>query len=242
MAIKINGTTVIDNARELANIASLDATTIATLLASLGGLMGNVDTYTASANFTVPSGVTIVSVIVIGGGGGGPKYNGGNDNSPVASDPGSSGGVSYSNFTVTPASVFAVVVGSGGNGATTNNSNGGSGGSSSFSSLTAGGGGGTRGGSSSGSSNLNIDTTEILQCVGFLTSTAEAKDTVFTAASKSDLRTNSNASASVPYSAGTEWKPGVGGVSGLYTTTNDGSVQNNTSGTGAVGGAVFIFY
>ena len=36
MAIKVNGTTVVDNARELANIASLDATTAATIGAAIG--------------------------------------------------------------------------------------------------------------------------------------------------------------------------------------------------------------
>jgi hypothetical protein len=47
MAIQISGTTVVNNSRELQNIASLDATTAATIGASAGGstTYGDVGTY-----------------------------------------------------------------------------------------------------------------------------------------------------------------------------------------------------
>jgi hypothetical protein len=236
MAIKVNGTNVITNARELANIASLDATTIATLIASLGGLMSNIDTFTASGTFTVPTGVTKVSVALVGGGGGGTKYNLGNDGaSPGPS--GGRGGVSYANIAVTPGASLSVAVGSGGAGSTAySGGNGTNGGNSTFQGQT-GGGGLTNG--TIGSSTMVIG---LYQAAAFARCTTEAQEPIFTAAYKTTERPTGQGSTSTAYSAGGSYIPGAGGERGQFSTSNDGAVTSTIDGTGGVGGAVFIFY
>lgn len=97
-----------------------------------------------SYTFTVPSGVTSVSVVAIGGGQGG----GGSANSAVSTSQGggAGGGLSYGTVSVTPGQQISVAVGSGGSGGTYKNS-GNQGGTSSFGSfiIASGGSGNTVG-------------------------------------------------------------------------------------------------
>jgi hypothetical protein len=107
-------------------------------------------TLTSSGTWTVPAGVTSVSVLAVGGGGGG---GGGVTASTVGSGGGGGGGgvVYAQNYPVTPGAPITVTVGAGGvSGGAANGSNGGAGGNSVFDALTALGGGG--GGSYNGGS------------------------------------------------------------------------------------------
>jgi hypothetical protein len=100
-------------------------------------------TFTSSGSFTVPCGVTSISVECWGGGGAG----GGGDNGSTPGGSGGGGGGYVSNTLVglTPGTVFAYTVGTGGNGGT---GAGGNGGNSTFSTVIANGGtgGATNGG------------------------------------------------------------------------------------------------
>jgi hypothetical protein len=106
-------------------------------------------TTTGTSNWTVPSGVTSVSVLVVGGGGGGGAHIGGG---------GGGGGVVYNgSYAVTPGSNISVTVGAGGTrgygGAGAGQSNPGTaGGNSVFGSITSYGGGGGGGAYSNGTS------------------------------------------------------------------------------------------
>lgn len=99
------------------------------------GVGANVTIFTGSGTYTVPAGVTSVSVLVVGGGGGGGADIGGG---------GGGGQVAYNaSFTVTPGAPITVTIGGGGAGAATGGTLAGSSGtSSSFGSITAAGGGG----------------------------------------------------------------------------------------------------
>lgn len=119
MAIQVNGTQVIGNSRELTNIASVDATTVATLgAAGVGGSALNSwnpgvtpdQTFTSSGTWTKPGNVSSSAFVVfymVGGGSSGGHYYGG---------PGGFGGCA-SILTATmgglPSSV-SIVVGAGG--------------------------------------------------------------------------------------------------------------------------------
>jgi len=116
------------------------------------------DTYTGSTSWTVPQGVTSISVTVVGGGGGG---GGGTEKGNGYGGGGGGGGaVSYGTLAVSPGNVVSISVGSGGNGAGQSNlspGGGDNGGGSSIScpggSVSAGGGkaGGRWGGGAGGS-------------------------------------------------------------------------------------------
>lgn len=113
----------------------------------------NADTvaFTSSGNWTVPAGVTSITVEAWGGGGAG----GGATGKPAKGGGGAGGQYAKRAVTVVPGNTYAVMVGSGGIGAT---GNGGSGGDSTFAGTTVvakGGAGGTgvaTGGAGSGSS------------------------------------------------------------------------------------------
>lgn len=69
-------------------------------------IVTNYQQFTTSGTFTVPSGVTIVQVLIVGGGGGGGTVGAGG---------GGGGGVKFlQNYKVTPAASLNVVVGAGG--------------------------------------------------------------------------------------------------------------------------------
>jgi hypothetical protein len=75
MAIKVNNTTVINDSRQLQNIASIDSATSSTLAGALGG-GASVQTFTSSGTWTKPSSGTVAMITCIGGGGGGARNNG----------------------------------------------------------------------------------------------------------------------------------------------------------------------
>jgi hypothetical protein len=102
--------------------------------------------FTANGTFTVPTGITAVSVSLWAGGGGGKGGgSGASSNAGVAGN----GGTVNAIVTVTPGASISVTVGAGGNGSSgsaSTTSNGSTGGTTSFGSLasiTGGGGGGT---------------------------------------------------------------------------------------------------
>ena len=96
-------------------------------------------TSTGSTNWTVPDGVSTVSVVAVGGGGGGSFNEQGT---------GGGGGLAWANnVSVTPGSTISVTVGTGGNGASSDGNSANNGGNSSFGSIfTALGGLGAQGG------------------------------------------------------------------------------------------------
>lgn len=75
MAIKVSGTSVINDSRQLQNIASIDSTTSSTLASALGG-GASVQTFTSSGTWNKPSSGTVAMITCIGGGGGGARNNG----------------------------------------------------------------------------------------------------------------------------------------------------------------------
>lgn len=74
MAIKVSGTSVINDSRQLQNIASIDSTTSSTLASALGG-GASAQTFTSSGTWTKPSSGTVAMITCIGGGGGGARNN-----------------------------------------------------------------------------------------------------------------------------------------------------------------------
>ena len=102
MAIQVGGTTVINNSRQLQNIASVDATTVAALgSAGVGGGKNNVSSLlvVASETFTVPFACDM-HVLVCGGGGGGAACATGTENAGNGrATGGAAGGVAIKLFT-----------------------------------------------------------------------------------------------------------------------------------------------
>ena len=73
MAIKVGGTTVIDDSRALSNIASVDATTVAALGAAGvggGGGFASQQIFTSSGTWTKPADITKIYIRGCAGGGG----------------------------------------------------------------------------------------------------------------------------------------------------------------------------
>jgi len=96
MAIKINGTTVIDDSRNLINIANLDIITP----------KSNEFVTGSSTTWTVPTGVTRIGVLAVGGGPGGgtQSWYGLHQNSGVSG---------VLNYTVSPGDSISITVGAG---------------------------------------------------------------------------------------------------------------------------------
>ncbi|KKS58205.1 MAG: PE-PGRS family protein [Candidatus Nomurabacteria bacterium GW2011_GWA2_42_41] len=130
-------------------------------------ILANSQTFASNGTFTVPAGVTSITVEVWGGGGaGGP--GGASQNytgywTYTAGGGGGSGGYAKSMFTVTPGATYSIVVGAGGSGTQTgfyvnggqsgrNNEQGVSGASSSF------GSGGTYASATGGTGGVSFDT------------------------------------------------------------------------------------
>lgn len=104
-----------------------------------GGKMQYTVKITGTQNWTAPSGVTSVEVILAGGGGGG----GGNAGAAVGMG-GGGGSVDFAMLTVSPGTAYTITIGGGGGGGTAgaNQSAGGVGGTSYFGGLWSVGGGG----------------------------------------------------------------------------------------------------
>ena len=116
-----------------------------------GGVTSLYYTSVGSTTWTVPAGVTSVSVLVVAGGGGG-----GGTNDRSAGGGGAGGFICQTSFAVTPGAVIPITVGAGGTGGVINSGNNGLNGANSvFGTLNAvgGGGGGANGkaGSNGGS-------------------------------------------------------------------------------------------
>jgi hypothetical protein len=130
MAIQINGTTVIDNSRNLTNLGSaITAAQGGTGLTSPGA-SGNVLTsngttwtsaapaassstktwtaFTSSGSYTVPAGITSIRVYAFGKGGDGGSYN----NSSYSRG-GAGGGCAYGDIAVTPGQTVTITISSG---------------------------------------------------------------------------------------------------------------------------------
>jgi hypothetical protein len=126
-SIKVSGTTVVNDSRELQNIATLDSTTATTISSAVGGGAA-VQTFTSSGTWTKPSSGTVVLVTLIGGGGGGGR----NDGTSYVN--GAYGGylkTKWIQLSDLPSSV-TVTIGAGGAASTTTASAGSQGGDSSF--------------------------------------------------------------------------------------------------------------
>lgn len=105
------------------------------MLCGISNLSGQTTYTTGSGNFTVPCGVTSITVQIWGGGGAG----GAADNNPNGGSGGGAGGYSTATLAVNPGDVIAYSVGTGGNGGS---GNGGNGTASTFGTMTANGGNG----------------------------------------------------------------------------------------------------
>ena len=117
------------------------------LLAAIQGWAGkNIQVFTASGTFTVPTGVTKVRVICTGGGGGGAGSNYAYNSAFAGGGCGGAGGTAIGVYAVTPGGSYVITVGTGGSAGTgasppTSGTAGGSSSFSSFCSATGGGGG-----------------------------------------------------------------------------------------------------
>jgi hypothetical protein len=118
------------------------------LLLLSGAALAQSDTFNVSGTYTVPAGVTTITVQAWGGGGGGA---GGEDGYFGSGDGGGGGAYASSVLSVTPGAQYTITVGAGGAGGTPNSGAAPSGGTSSFGTLVvAGGGQGALGGYGSG--------------------------------------------------------------------------------------------
>lgn len=146
MALKIGADGVVSDAKQLQNIASLDATTTTTIQNAIGsGAVDHdsIELFNSSGTWQAPTGVTSVTVLVVGGGGGGKPY-GDNGTAPVGENPGTPatstypaarggyGGraISINSITVTPGSQYNITVGAGGAGSQSAQASGSNGGTS----------------------------------------------------------------------------------------------------------------
>ena len=123
MAIKVSGTTVINDSRALQNIASLDATTTATinavvgssdLVAATGGTITTdgdfkVHKFTSDGTFTITAAGGSCSVLIVSGGGRGGRGS----SSGRSGAGGGAGGAAEFSFQTFSTGAYTVVVGAG---------------------------------------------------------------------------------------------------------------------------------
>ena len=113
MAIQISGTTVVNNSRQLQNIASLDSTTTSTIAAAAGGgtkIITEQMTFDTSGTFTAPY-TGDYRFILMGGGGGGWSSNTGGS---ITLRGGGGGGVVIFDTSLSANASFSFTVGAGG--------------------------------------------------------------------------------------------------------------------------------
>ena len=144
MAIQIGGTTVVNNSRQLQNIASLDSTTTSTIAAAAGGgtkILIEQNTLVSSGTFTAPY-TGDYRFILVGGGGGGWSSNTGGS---LTLRGGGSAGVVIFDTSLSANASFSFTIGAGGDTPSGTDKNGVAGSGSSCTingaSLSAGGGG-----------------------------------------------------------------------------------------------------
>lgn len=114
MAIQISGTTVINNSRQLQNIASLDSTTTSTIAAAAGGgtkIITEQMTFDTSGTFTAPYTGDYRFILVGGGGGGWSSNTGGSLGLRGAGG----GGVVVFDTSLSANASFSFTIGAGGN-------------------------------------------------------------------------------------------------------------------------------
>ena len=193
----------------------------ATWQAIVAGLRG-ANVFTSSGNWTCPAGVTKVLATVVGGGGGGRGSS-----STVQGQTGGAGGYGIGIVTVTPGTVYTVTVGGGGNGGAVN-AVGIAGGTSTFSTISAtGGAAGTA---------LNTTIAASGSC-----SSADATLRRSDVSSSHPFLVN-GMTTERSYLSGTTaeaWSISSGFCAGAR---GDGASQVNSTGGGAVGGAVALLY
>ena len=166
MAIQVSGTSVINNSRQLQNIASLDATTTTVIAAAAGGGV-DVQTFSSSGTWNKPSSGTITFIYAIGGGGGGGRMDTGN---------GGDGNGAFMTYKAILASNMpssaSVTVGAGGGGSNNSNVGGTSGAKSSVGTVfhSRGGTGGLsyNGGSFNYGASTALSSTELTQNIANL--------------------------------------------------------------------------
>jgi len=123
---------------------------IAVFPAAGGGVVQKFQEFTSSGNWTAPTGVNAVEVLLVGGGGGSGGVGGGGGTG-YATGAGGGGGVRKEWISVTPGTNYTITIGAGGNAGTTGPNAGGSGGTTSFGNLISVGGGG---GGAAGNTNV----------------------------------------------------------------------------------------
>jgi hypothetical protein len=151
MAIKVSGTTVIDDSRNILNVPQItfgDASVQSSAASKEEYLNHLIDN--ASGTWSIPAGVTKFIVFAFGGGQGGNGTTTSGDTT-ITGPPGARGGMSVHEYTVS-AGTLSYTVGSGGTSSTLNNGTGAAGGdtTATYSGTTINGNGGNSGSSSGG--------------------------------------------------------------------------------------------
>lgn len=209
-------------------------------LISVSGVWGQifftsgVTNTSGSGNWTVPCGVTAITVQVWGGGGGG----GGAKKTNASGSGGGSGGYSTMTITVTPGTVFACSIGLGGSAGTATGTDGGLGGTSTFSNgglgINISAAGGTGGGGGNGAINTTIGTGGT--ATGGTTNTTGASGTAAVAAAGGNGGNapsgGTGGTGSINVTGQTGNNPGGGGAGGSTNTNN--SYSGGAGGTGGI--------
>jgi len=103
------------NSNNTSGVSSLDSTRLNEVVVGGALFVGATNTSDKVHTWTVPAGVTLVSVVCIGGGGGGMYYGTSNSGYTYSMGGGGGGGLGWLNvFPVTPGSTLTIQVGKGG--------------------------------------------------------------------------------------------------------------------------------
>jgi hypothetical protein len=224
---------------------------------TIGGtsFTGQIFTSQGTATYTVPSGVTSVTVKAWGGGGGG-----GGGGSTGIGGTGGGGGYATSTYTVTPGNTLTVYVGGGGSGGAYSSNAGGGGGGGGYSSVYAnstpiviaaggGGGGGSRAARAGGAAGAGGGTSGIAGTAGFAgNGDGGGGGTSSTGGSGGTSSGNAGSAGSSltggAGAGGSTSKSGADGtgVSGGLASGGDGGLQNiNATRAGGGGGGAGLY-